>query len=253
MVPADRTVASSPLLDRTLPGRDGSGPVFAEPWEAKAFAMIVSLADAGHFSWSDWVDCFSTEVASATAAEAAGGKAKTYYEQWLDAAETLLVEKGRDIARATDGEAFRDRLRGSVASAEMTIMATSGKDKVPVTILTGFLGAGKTTLLNRILREQHGERIAVIENEFGEAGIDNELLVTGGDEQIIEMNNGCICCTVRGDLVRILGELGRRREAGEAASRGSSSRPPASPTRHPSPRPSSSMTMSRPPTRSMPS
>lgn len=99
----------------------------------------------------------------------------------------------------------------------MTIMTPSGIDKVPVTILTGFLGAGKTTLLNRILREQHGERIAVIENEFGEAGIDNELLVTGGDEQIIEMNNGCICCTVRGDLVRILGELGRRREAGEAA------------------------------------
>ncbi len=96
-------------------------------------------------------------------------------------------------------------------------MATSRKTKLPVTILTGFLGAGKTTLLNRILREQHGERIAVIENEFGEAGIDNELLVTGGDEQIIEMNNGCICCTVRGDLVRILGELGRRREAGEAS------------------------------------
>ncbi len=99
----------------------------------------------------------------------------------------------------------------------MTVTMMSGKDKVPVTILTGFLGAGKTTLLNRILREQHGERIAVIENEFGEAGIDNELLLTGGDEQIIEMNNGCICCTVRGDLVRILGELGRRREAGEAS------------------------------------
>ena len=99
----------------------------------------------------------------------------------------------------------------------MTGMATSRETRVPVTILTGFLGAGKTTLLNRILREQHGERIAVIENEFGEAGIDNELLVTGGDEQIIEMNNGCICCTVRGDLVRILGELGRRREAGEAS------------------------------------
>ena len=98
----------------------------------------------------------------------------------------------------------------------MTTMQTSGKGKVPVTILTGFLGAGKTTLLNRILQEQHGERIAVIENEFGEAGIDNELLVTGGDEQIIEMNNGCICCTVRGDLVRILGELGRRRGTGEA-------------------------------------
>ena len=78
---------------------------------------------------------------------------------------------------------------------------------VPVTILTGFLGSGKTTLLNRILKEQHGQRIAVIENEFGEAGIDNELLVQETGEQIVEMNNGCICCTVRGDLVRILGEL----------------------------------------------
>ena len=85
---------------------------------------------------------------------------------------------------------------------------------IPVTILTGFLGSGKTTLLNRILKEQHGQRIAVIENEFGEAGIDNELLVQDGDEQIIEMNNGCICCTVRGDLVRILGELQARRAAG---------------------------------------
>jgi len=88
---------------------------------------------------------------------------------------------------------------------------------VPVTILTGFLGSGKTTLLNRILKEQHGRRIAVIENEFGEAGIDNELLVQEGDEQIVEMNNGCICCTVRGDLVRILGELHAKRSAGTLA------------------------------------
>jgi G3E family GTPase len=86
---------------------------------------------------------------------------------------------------------------------------------IPVTILTGFLGSGKTTLLNRILKEQHGQRIAVIENEFGEAGIDNELLLQEEGEQIIEMNNGCICCTVRGDLVRILGELQARRAAGE--------------------------------------
>ncbi|CAB3769282.1 CobW family GTP-binding protein [Paraburkholderia humisilvae] len=86
---------------------------------------------------------------------------------------------------------------------------------IPTTILTGFLGAGKTTLLNRILTEQHGGRIAVIENEFGEAGIDNELLVQEGNEQIIEMNNGCICCTVRGDLVRILATLAQRRDAGE--------------------------------------
>jgi G3E family GTPase len=85
---------------------------------------------------------------------------------------------------------------------------------IPVTILTGFLGSGKTTLLNRILKEQHGQRIAVIENEFGEAGIDNELLVQEQGEQIVEMNNGCICCTVRGDLVRILGELHAKRAAG---------------------------------------
>jgi len=85
---------------------------------------------------------------------------------------------------------------------------------VPVTILTGFLGAGKTTLLNRILKESHGHRIAVIENEFGEAGVDNEILLQDREEQIVEMNNGCICCTVRGDLVRILGELKAKRDAG---------------------------------------
>src|ERR1700752_2903001 len=83
--------------------------------------------------------------------------------------------------------------------------------KVPVTVLTGFLGSGKTTLLNRILTEQHGKRIAVIENEFGEVGIDNELVV-GADEEIFEMNNGCICCTVRGDLIRILGNLMKRKD-----------------------------------------
>ena len=85
---------------------------------------------------------------------------------------------------------------------------------VPVTILTGFLGAGKTTLLNRILKESHGHRIAVIENEFGETGVDNEILVEDREEQIVEMNNGCLCCTVRGDLVRILGELKAKRDAG---------------------------------------
>src|SRR5580765_5935159 len=84
---------------------------------------------------------------------------------------------------------------------------------VPVTILTGFLGSGKTTLLNRILKEDHGHRIAVIENEFGEIGVDNEIIETG-DEQIVEMNNGCICCTVRGDLIRILGSLKEKRDEG---------------------------------------
>jgi len=88
------------------------------------------------------------------------------------------------------------------------------KDMIPVTILTGFLGSGKTTLLNRILSERHGHRIAVIENEYGEAGVDNEILVQGGEEQIVEMNNGCICCTVRGDLMRILGDLKDRRDTG---------------------------------------
>jgi len=86
---------------------------------------------------------------------------------------------------------------------------------IPTTILTGFLGAGKTTLLNRILREPHGFKIAVIENEFGEENIDNEILVQDDKEQIIEMNNGCICCTVRGDLVVALGTLAEKREAGE--------------------------------------
>jgi G3E family GTPase len=94
-------------------------------------------------------------------------------------------------------------------------MSAAAPDQLtPVTILTGFLGSGKTTLLNRILTEHHGERIAVIENEFGEEGIDNDILVQDKEEQIVEMNNGCICCTVRGDLVRILGELDAKKKAG---------------------------------------
>ena len=86
---------------------------------------------------------------------------------------------------------------------------------VPATILTGFLGAGKTTLLNRILREPHGYRIAVIENEFGQENIDNEILVQETSEQIVEMSNGCVCCTVRGDLIVALGTLAQKRNAGE--------------------------------------
>jgi G3E family GTPase len=83
--------------------------------------------------------------------------------------------------------------------------------RVPVTVLTGFLGSGKTTLLNYLLTEQHGQRIAVIENEFGEIGIDDALVIDA-EEEIFEMNNGCICCTVRGDLIRILGNLMARRD-----------------------------------------
>ncbi|MFV9503408.1 MAG: CobW family GTP-binding protein [Oscillochloridaceae bacterium umkhey_bin13] len=92
----------------------------------------------------------------------------------------------------------------------MTATATTDL-RTPVTVLTGFLGAGKTTLLNRILTEQHGKRIAVIENEFGEVGVDNDLVINA-EEEIFEMNNGCICCTVRGDLIRILSNLMKRKD-----------------------------------------
>ncbi|MBA2395698.1 MAG: GTP-binding protein [Ktedonobacteraceae bacterium] len=90
-------------------------------------------------------------------------------------------------------------------------MTTAARPQVPVTILTGFLGSGKTTLLNHILTAEHGKRIAVIENEFGEVGVDQELVI-GAEEEIFEMNNGCICCTVRGDLIRILGNLMKRKD-----------------------------------------
>ena len=89
-------------------------------------------------------------------------------------------------------------------------MTQSAPTKIPVTVLTGYLGAGKTTLLNRILSEDHGKRYAVIVNEFGEIGIDNDLIV-GADEEVFEMNNGCVCCTVRGDLIRVLSGLMKRK------------------------------------------
>lgn len=90
------------------------------------------------------------------------------------------------------------------------MVAADIPSSVPVTVLTGYLGAGKTTLLNRILTHEHGKKVAVIINEFGEVGIDNQLVI-GADEEIFEMNNGCICCTVRGDLIRIIGNLMKRR------------------------------------------
>jgi G3E family GTPase len=93
--------------------------------------------------------------------------------------------------------------------------AAKAQKKIPVTVLTGYLGAGKTTLLNRILSEPHGRKYAVIVNEFGEIGIDNELVV-GADEEVFEMNNGCICCTVRGDLIRIIEGLMKRKGSFDA-------------------------------------
>jgi len=98
----------------------------------------------------------------------------------------------------------------------MGAMTDTASGKIPVTVLTGYLGAGKTTLLNRILTEDHGKRYAVIVNEFGEIGIDNDLVV-GADEDVFEMNNGCVCCTVRGDLIRVVNGLMKRQRPGKPA------------------------------------
>lgn len=93
--------------------------------------------------------------------------------------------------------------------------STSSPGLIPATILTGFLGSGKTTLLKRVLSEAHGQKIAVIENEFGEENIDNDILVADTNEQIIQMSNGCVCCTIREDLRTTLGELAAKRRRGE--------------------------------------
>jgi G3E family GTPase len=99
----------------------------------------------------------------------------------------------------------------SAPAASPASSSATAPAPIPVTVLTGFLGAGKTTLLNRILTENHGKKLAVIENEFGEVGVDNQLVIQS-DEEIFEMNNGCICCSVRGDLIRILGRLMKRKD-----------------------------------------
>ena len=120
---------------------------------------------------------------------------------------------------------------------------------IPATILTGFLGSGKTTLLKRVLTEAHGQKIAVIENEFGEENIDNEILVQDSKEQIIQLNNGCVCCTIREDLRTHPRRPGRKKSArASSTSTASSSRPPAWPTRARWRRPSSWTTRSPKPT-----
>ena len=113
---------------------------------------------------------------------------------------------GASLALARDDNGGRIAYICALRSAQMP----ETSEKIPVTVLTGYLGAGKTTLLNRILSEPHGKKYAVIVNEFGEIGIDNDLIV-GADEEVFEMNNGCICCTVRGDLIRIIDGLMRRK------------------------------------------
>jgi len=116
---------------------------------------------------------------------------------------------------------------------------------IPVTILTGFLGSGKTTLLKHILTEQHGKKIAVIENEFGEENIDNDILVQDHQENIVQMSNGCICCTIRGDLVEASMRSGKSVKTKKSALIGSSLKPQGLPIQGLSHRPSLWMMMLR--------
>src|SRR5215217_9069082 len=107
--------------------------------------------------------------------------------------------------------AFAIRVAQRTVAASTFVPDSDSALMIPVTVLTGFLGAGKTTLLNRILTEHHGKKLAVIENEFGEVGVDHQLVIQS-EEELFEMNNGCICCSVRGDLIRILGRLLKRKD-----------------------------------------
>lgn len=119
-LPAAATAAGSPLSKACLPlGEDDDSIRFAEPWEAKAFAIVVQLSGAGHFTWAEWVECFSREVEAATAAEAAGKAAPGYYEQWLAAAEKLLVAKGM-----TSPEQLRAKRFGIGAAGAMHVLKT---------------------------------------------------------------------------------------------------------------------------------
>jgi G3E family GTPase len=129
----------------------------------------------------------------------------------LPSAEAGALAVAR-VSSRTRGAYIQRDLNDKTGVAQMAEPQMAGQqtEQVPVTVLTGYLGAGKTTLLNRILSEQHGRKYAVVINEFGELGVDNDLVVDT-DEEVFEMNNGCVCCTVRGDLIRILGGLMKRR------------------------------------------
>ena len=123
--------------------------------------------------------------------------------------------RGLDTAAALKSAAGPIGTRPRGPSSHSPSSLHTSKGLIPATILTGFLGSGKTTLLKRVLTEAHGQKIAVIENEFGEENIDNEILVPDTQEQIIQMNNGCVCCTIREDLRTTLADLAEKKRKGE--------------------------------------